>query len=81
MGILPAALADVRLPAIFSDHMVVQAGKPVLNAEYATSESSALTLGTQVCPESQALGLNTLVLPLELDGSFRVACGPIFTGE
>jgi hypothetical protein len=59
----------------------VAAGKPVLNAEYAANESAALALGTQVCPESEALGLNTLILPLELDGSFRVACGPVFGGE
>jgi len=29
-GGLVSALADVRLPAIFSDHMVLQAGKPLL---------------------------------------------------
>jgi hypothetical protein len=59
----------------------VQAGKPVLNAEYAASGGEALALGDQICPESEALGLNTLILPMELDGSFRVACGPSFTGE
>lgn len=59
----------------------VQAGKPVLSAEYADNEAAAQARGTLICPVSEALGLNTLILPLELDGSFRVACAPIFSSE
>ncbi len=52
----------------------LDAGKPVLNVEYAESESAAQALARSVCPEAQAEGLRTLILPLELDGSFRVSC-------
>jgi hypothetical protein len=49
----------------------VEDGKPVFNAEYGqryVDDPAAL------CARSRELGLRTLVLPLDLDGSFRIAC-------
>jgi len=46
-------------------------GKPVFNAEYArrfVDDHDAL------CARSRELGLRTLVLPLDLDDSFRITC-------
>jgi hypothetical protein len=50
------------------------AGKAALVAEYADSEAKAADLANTVCPASDALGLRTLILPLDLDDDFRVAC-------
>jgi hypothetical protein len=52
----------------------LDAGKPVLEAEYVDRETQASARADQVCPASDALGMSTLVLPWDLDGSFRVAC-------
>ncbi len=54
----------------------IQAGKPVFNVEYAESDDldGAEALALEICPDSAALGLSTLVMPLLLDGTFRVAC-------
>ncbi|MCA9782186.1 MAG: endo alpha-1,4 polygalactosaminidase [Calditrichaeota bacterium] len=52
------------------------AGLPVLNAEYADGEVQATALAATICPLSQAAGLNTLILPLDLDDAFRVSCTP-----
>lgn len=52
----------------------VAAGKPVWNAEYAENAAAAAALAQTVCPRARAAGLRTLILPLELDGSFRVSC-------
>ncbi|MDQ4423029.1 MAG: endo alpha-1,4 polygalactosaminidase [Thalassolituus sp.] len=52
----------------------IDAGKPVLHAEYAdglVNDSEARAL---FCDEMLALGLSSMVLPLELDDSFRFAC-------
>jgi hypothetical protein len=49
-------------------------GKPVLNAEYAGSRVSAERLARSVCPRARAAGLRTLILPVDLDGEFRVSC-------
>ncbi len=46
----------------------IAANKPVFNAEYKKKEKS------KVCQESKELGLQTLFLPLALDGSFREGC-------
>ncbi len=55
----------------------VAANKAVFNAEYAPSHAKAVTLAAKLCPLAAAEHLLTLVLPLALDGSFRVACnGP-----
>lgn len=52
----------------------VAAGKPVWNAEYADDEASARALAATICPSARAAHFQTLVFPLELDGSWRVAC-------
>jgi hypothetical protein len=52
----------------------VDAGKAALNVEYAPDAAAAATLAETVCPASAALGLRTLILPLELNDAFRVAC-------
>ena len=49
----------------------IDAGKPVFNAEYA---EEFVDDPAAVCADSLALGLRTLILPLDLDGSFRIAC-------
>jgi len=54
----------------------IAAGKPVFDAEYAASVEEARSRAGEVCTEAGRLGIATLVLPLELDGTFRVACPP-----
>jgi hypothetical protein len=49
-------------------------GKPVFNAEYDARWVSDATARNALCAASRAAGLRTLVLPLELDGSFRYSC-------
>lgn len=46
--------------------------KPVLNAEYENADTEAER--TALCAEAAKLNLQTLVLPLDLDGSFRYTC-------
>lgn len=46
-------------------------GKPVLNAEYATR---FLDDPDELCRMARTAGTSTLLLPVELDGSFRIAC-------
>ncbi len=53
----------------------VTAGKPVLNAEYTPSLKSNASARADLCKASAAIGFSTLVLPLELDDSFRYSCG------
>lgn len=49
----------------------IDAKKPVLNIEYDNAYvADPLTL----CKESEAIGLNTLILPHSLDGSWRISC-------
>ncbi len=52
----------------------VDAGKPVWNAEYPGSESDATGEADTICPASLSANLRTLLLPLDLDDSFRVTC-------
>lgn len=54
----------------------IDAGKPVLNAEYTEQDTPAVAqaLATQICPLARGANLRTLILPWELDGSFRVSC-------
>jgi hypothetical protein len=49
-------------------------GKPVFNAEYDARWANDATARNALCAASRAAGLRTLVLPLELDGSFRYSC-------
>jgi hypothetical protein len=46
----------------------IRANKPVFNAEYDDTKEE------EVCSNAKKLGLQTLFLPLELDGSFRKVC-------
>jgi hypothetical protein len=50
------------------------AGKPVFNAEYDARWVGDAMARNALCAASRAAGLRTLVLPLELDGSFRYSC-------
>ncbi len=54
----------------------VEAGKPVLSAEYAARFVNLPVIRNQMCAESLNQGLRTLVLPLDLDDSFRFSCDP-----
>jgi hypothetical protein len=49
----------------------IDAGKPVFNAEYA---SQFVDDPNEVCATARELGLRTLILPLDLDGAFRISC-------
>lgn len=48
--------------------------KPVWNAEYPGSETKALNAKDGICAAALAANLRTLLLPLNLDDSFRVSC-------
>lgn len=54
----------------------VDLGKPVLNAEYVDGDTflSADAARAEVCRQAAAAGTATLILPLDLDDSFRVGC-------
>jgi hypothetical protein len=52
----------------------LDAGKPVFNAEYADSLSQAQGRATALCPLALSEDLRTLILPWDLDDSFRVSC-------
>lgn len=49
-------------------------GKPVFNAEYKSKWQTDASARASLCQQSRAAGLRTLVLPLNLDGSFRFSC-------
>ena len=49
-------------------------GKPVLNVEYADRFRDQPAARDEVCANARSRNLHTLVLPLELDGSFRLGC-------
>lgn len=52
----------------------ISAGKPVLNAEYADTYVSNSSARTELCSDANDLQVRTLVLPLDLDDSFRFSC-------
>ncbi|MHC4090915.1 MAG: endo alpha-1,4 polygalactosaminidase [Planctomycetota bacterium] len=52
----------------------VSAGKPVFNAEYPGSASAAASQKDAICAAALASDIRTLILPLDLDDSFRVSC-------
>ncbi len=54
----------------------IDAGKPVFNAEYESRFVSSAFAREAMCMESRSQGLRTLVLPLDLDDSFRFNCDP-----
>jgi hypothetical protein len=54
----------------------IEAGKPVFNAEYEDRFVNDSQQREAMCAAAAALGLQTLVLPLDLDDAFRFACKP-----
>jgi hypothetical protein len=52
----------------------ISAGKPVFNAEYADQYVDDETERNQLCQSMNNSGIQTLVLPLDLDDSFRISC-------
>ncbi len=52
----------------------LDSGKPVLNTEYANSRSAAQQMTATVCAQARAAGTRTLILPNNLDDTFRVTC-------
>lgn len=52
----------------------IERGKPVFNAEYRREWVDDVAEREMLCSRARGAGLRTLVLPLELDGSFRLAC-------
>ena len=51
----------------------LEAGKPVFNAEYAESLRDD---HVEICAAARQRGMHTLILPLDLNDSFRVSCDP-----
>ncbi len=56
-------------------NVFIEAGKPVFNAEYDSRYVEDLSARQSLCTEALAAGFSTLILPLELDDSFRYSCG------
>jgi len=54
--------------------LFVDAGKPVFNAEYPGSAAAGRALAAKQCEESNRIGIRTLFLPIDLDGSWRMSC-------
>jgi len=51
---------------------MIEAGKPVFNAEYQPLDDQARR--SEICATANSYGFQTMFLPLELDGSFRMTC-------
>ncbi len=49
-------------------------GKPVYNAEYADIYVNDMNQRNAMCEDANGRGFDTLILPLDLDDSFRIAC-------
>ena len=52
----------------------VTAGKPVFSAEYDRQFVADVAERDRVCAEARAQNIRTLILPLDLDDSFRFSC-------
>jgi len=52
----------------------VEADKPVWNAEYPGDEDAAGELSTTLCPVARSENIRTLILPDDLDDTWRVSC-------
>ncbi len=52
----------------------IEAGKPVFQAEYADTAALAQQRATDICADARDRGFHTLVLPWDLDDSFRFSC-------
>ena len=59
----------------------IQAGKPVFNAEYDSRYVNDTSTRQSLCEDALAEGFSTLVLPLDLDDSFRYSCGAPDSGS
>ena len=55
-------------------NIFIENAKPVLNAEYRQDYVDDPSQRNALCSDSIKKGFKTLVLPVELDGSFRYAC-------
>ena len=55
---------------------IIEAGKPVFNAEYSDTFVGSETRRRELCASSLDQGLHTLILPLDLDDAFRFSCDP-----
>jgi len=53
---------------------MIEAGKPVFNAEYTELHINDPVAREELCARSRSFGFQTLFLPLALDGSFRLSC-------
>jgi hypothetical protein len=56
-------------------NVFIEAGKPVFNAEYGSRYVDDISARQNLCSDALANGFSTLVLPLDLDDSFRYSCG------
>lgn len=54
--------------------LMIDNGKPVFNAEYTQIHIDDPVERASLCAISRSYGFQTLILPLELDGSFRFSC-------
>ncbi len=54
--------------------VIIATGKPVLDAEYQDVFVSDPLAREQMCDDSASMQFSTLVLPLDLDDSFRFSC-------
>lgn len=52
----------------------IAAGKPVFNAEYSQDFVEDMGEREGMCAAARARGLRTLILPIDLDDSFRISC-------
>jgi hypothetical protein len=52
----------------------VSADKPVWNAEYPGDGAAANDLSATLCPQAQSENIRTLILPDDLDDTWRVSC-------
>ncbi len=55
-------------------NVFIEAGKPVFNAEYDSRYVDDVSARQSLCADARANNFSTLVLPLELDDSFRYSC-------
>jgi hypothetical protein len=62
-------------------NVFITAGKPVFNAEYADQYVNDADARQSLCNDALAQGMHTLVLPLDLDDSFRYSCDDIGAGD
>ncbi len=52
----------------------INADKPVLNAEYSDKYINSSSEKEKMCSQAQASQFRTLILPLDLDDTFRISC-------